>query len=174
MPLFLKEVQAAGFSGVQNFPTVGLIDGTFRRNLEETGMGFGLEVDMIRTASEMNLLTTPYAFDPDEAAAMAALKGGRTDALFGDGVALARWVGGPASGGCCRLIGGPYLESRFFGEGMVIAVPLADIRLRAALDYALSDLEAKGTMAELYQRWFPIGLFDHAAAPPVDASKRAP
>jgi polar amino acid transport system substrate-binding protein len=117
--------------------------------------------------------STLLAF-PDEAAAMAALKGGRTDALFGDGVALARWVGGPASGGCCRLIGGPYLESRFFGEGMVIAVPLADIRLRAALDYALSDLEAKGTMAELYLRWFPIGLFDHAAAPPVDAAKRAP
>jgi predicted TIM-barrel enzyme len=71
MPLFLKEVQAAGFSGVQNFPTVGLIDGTFRRNLEETDMGFGLEVDMIRAASGMDLLTTPYAFNPDEAAAMA-------------------------------------------------------------------------------------------------------
>jgi len=71
MPLFLKQVQAAGFSGVQNFPTVGLIDGVFRQNLEETGMGYGLEVDMVRTAREMNLLTTPYAFHPDEAAAMA-------------------------------------------------------------------------------------------------------
>jgi len=60
-----------GFSGVQNFPTVGLIDGKFRQGLEETGMGFGLEVDMIKTASEMGLLTTPYAFDVDEAAAMA-------------------------------------------------------------------------------------------------------
>jgi len=71
MKLFLREIDAAGFSGVQNFPTVGLIDGTFRANLEETGMGFGLEVDMIHTAHELGLLTTPYAFNPEEAAAMA-------------------------------------------------------------------------------------------------------
>lgn len=71
MRLFLRDVQNAGFSGVQNFPTVGLIDGTFRQSLEETEMGFGLEVDMIRLASDMGLLTTPYAFNPDEAAAMA-------------------------------------------------------------------------------------------------------
>ncbi|MEX2118369.1 MAG: phosphoenolpyruvate hydrolase family protein [Pirellulales bacterium] len=71
MKLFLAEVDRAGFSGVQNFPTVGLFDGAFRSNLEETGMGFGLEVDMIRLASQMGLLTTPYAFNPDEAAAMA-------------------------------------------------------------------------------------------------------
>ena len=71
MKLFLRDVDAAGFSGVQNFPTVGLIDGSFRRGLEETGMGYGLEVDMIRTAHEMGLLTTPYCFNPDEATAMA-------------------------------------------------------------------------------------------------------
>ncbi len=71
MPVFLKQVQAAGFAGVQNFPTVGLIDGTFRQGLEETGMGYGLEVDMIRMAREMDLFTTPYCFNPDEAAAMA-------------------------------------------------------------------------------------------------------
>jgi predicted TIM-barrel enzyme len=71
MKLFLRDVRAAGFSGVQNFPTVGLIDGVFRANLEETGMGFGLEVDMIRQAHEMDLLTTPYCFNPDEATAMA-------------------------------------------------------------------------------------------------------
>ncbi len=65
MKLFLRDVAAAGFAGVQNFPTVGLIDGAFRQGLEETGMGFGLEVDMIRLAHEMDLLTTPYAFDPD-------------------------------------------------------------------------------------------------------------
>ena len=70
MKLFLRDVIAAGFSGVQNFPTVGLIDGQFRQGLEETGMGFGLEVDMIRLAHEMNLLTTPYAFDADQARAM--------------------------------------------------------------------------------------------------------
>ena len=71
MPRFLREVQAAGFAGVQNFPTVGLFDGTFRQGLEETGMGYGLEVDMIREARELGLLTTPYCFNPDEAADMA-------------------------------------------------------------------------------------------------------
>lgn len=71
MKLFLRDVDAAGFSGVQNFPTVGLIDGKFRQNLEETGMGFGLEVDMIKLAHDMGLLTTPYCFNPDEATAMA-------------------------------------------------------------------------------------------------------
>jgi predicted TIM-barrel enzyme len=73
MKLFLRDVQAAGFSGVQNFPTVGLIDrpSVFRQNLEETGMGFGLEVDMIRAAHELGLLTCPYVFDEDEARAMA-------------------------------------------------------------------------------------------------------
>jgi predicted TIM-barrel enzyme len=71
MRLFLEDVKRAGFSGVQNFPTVGLIDGVFRQNLEETDMGFGKEVDMIRFAHELDLLTTPYAFNVDEARAMA-------------------------------------------------------------------------------------------------------
>jgi len=71
MPYFLKQVKEIGFAGVQNFPTVGLIDGVFRANLEETGMGFGLEIDMIRMAHEMDLLTTPYAFDADQARELA-------------------------------------------------------------------------------------------------------
>ena len=71
MDVFLDEIARIGFSGVQNFPTVGLFDGTFRRNLEETGMGYGLEVDMIRLAREKNLLTAPYVFTVDEAVAMA-------------------------------------------------------------------------------------------------------
>ncbi len=71
MPYFLKQVRDIGFAGVQNFPTVGLIDGVFRANLEETGMGFGLEVDMIRMAHELDLLTTPYAFDEEQAAELA-------------------------------------------------------------------------------------------------------
>jgi predicted TIM-barrel enzyme len=71
MKLFLREVQSAGFSGVQNFPTVGLVDGLYRQGLEETGMGFGLEVDMIRQAGELGLLTCPYVFNEDEARAMA-------------------------------------------------------------------------------------------------------
>jgi predicted TIM-barrel enzyme len=71
MRLFLRDVMNAGFSGIQNFPTVGLMDGQFRANLEETGMGFGLEVDLVRLAHEMDILTTPYCFNPDEARAMA-------------------------------------------------------------------------------------------------------
>ena len=72
MDVFLREVAAIGFSGVQNFPTVGLIDGLYRQNLEETGMGYGEEVEMIRTAHAMGLLTTPYAFNPQEGEQMAA------------------------------------------------------------------------------------------------------
>ncbi|MEM1199281.1 MAG: phosphoenolpyruvate hydrolase family protein [Pseudomonadota bacterium] len=71
MDKFLDEVKAAGFSGVQNFPTVGLIDGTFRANLEETGMGYDHEVEMIRVAAERDMLTTPYVFSEDDAKAMA-------------------------------------------------------------------------------------------------------
>ena len=70
MDVFLRQVKEAGFSGVQNFPTVGLCDGLFRKNLEETGMGYGLEVDMIRTAHELDLLTTPYVFNAEDARAM--------------------------------------------------------------------------------------------------------
>ncbi|HHR5880167.1 TPA: phosphoenolpyruvate hydrolase family protein [Providencia alcalifaciens] len=68
---FLNDIKATGFAGVQNFPTVGLIDGNFRANLEETGMGYGLEVDMIRMAHEKGLLTTPYVFSREDAIAMA-------------------------------------------------------------------------------------------------------
>ena len=71
MDKFLKQLKDQGFSGVQNFPTVGLIDGVFRQNLEETGMGYGLEVEMIRKAHELDMLTTPYVFDPDQAREMA-------------------------------------------------------------------------------------------------------
>ncbi|MHC5252093.1 phosphoenolpyruvate hydrolase family protein [Listeria kieliensis] len=71
MDVYLKQLKEQGFNGVQNFPTVGLIDGTFRQNLEETNMGYDLEVDMIRKAHELDLLTTPYVFDPEQARKMA-------------------------------------------------------------------------------------------------------
>ena len=71
MDVFLDQLKAMGFAGVQNFPTVGIIDGTFRANLEETGMSYGLEVDMIAAAHAKDMLTTPYVFNADEAAAMA-------------------------------------------------------------------------------------------------------
>lgn len=70
MPLLLAELKTMGFSGVQNFPTIGLFDGSMRQSFEETGMGFGLEVDMIAEAHKLDLLTTPYVFNPDEARAM--------------------------------------------------------------------------------------------------------
>ncbi len=72
MPRFLTELKEMGFSGVQNFPTVGLFDGNMRQSFEETGMGFGLEVDMIAEAHRQDMLTTPYVFNADEARAMAA------------------------------------------------------------------------------------------------------
>lgn len=71
MDIYLKQLKDQGFNGVQNFPTVGLIDGIFRQNLEETGMGYGLEVEMIRKAHELDMLTCPYVFDPEQAKAMA-------------------------------------------------------------------------------------------------------
>lgn len=71
MPRFLKQLKDLGFAGVQNFPTVGLIDGTFRANLEETGMGYDLEVDAIRVAHELDMLTTPYVFNAEDARKMA-------------------------------------------------------------------------------------------------------
>jgi predicted TIM-barrel enzyme len=71
MPVFLKQLKEIGFSGVQNFPTVGLIDGNFRANLEGTGMGYDKEVEMIRLAHELDMFTSPYVFDPDQAVAMA-------------------------------------------------------------------------------------------------------
>lgn len=71
MPVFLRQLKDIGFAGVQNFPTVGIIDGMFRQNLEETGMGFALEVEMIRLAHDLEMLTAPYVFDPDQARTMA-------------------------------------------------------------------------------------------------------
>src|SRR3970282_184863 len=76
MPVFLRQLETIGFSGVQTFPTVGLIDGTFRQGLEETGMGYGLEVEMIRLAHELDLLTCPYVFDPADARAVGEAGGG--------------------------------------------------------------------------------------------------
>ena len=71
MGRFLRQLKDLGFAGVQNFPTVGLIDGNFRQNLEETGMGYDTEVEMVRIAHEMDLVTTPYVFNPEEAKLMA-------------------------------------------------------------------------------------------------------
>jgi polar amino acid transport system substrate-binding protein len=95
----------------------------------------------------------------DIAAARTALKDGKVDAVFGDGVGLALWLGGTESGDCCAFAGGPYLESRYFGEGLTIAVRKGDQRLRQDLDKVLDELEEKGILGDLYLRWFPLGIF---------------
>lgn len=96
---------------------------------------------------------------PELAAAQAALKAGEIDYLFADGLGLALWTGGEEAGGCCEFSGGPYLESRFFGEGIGFITRTEDDNLRRALDFALQQLWKEGKYAELYLRFFPISPF---------------
>jgi polar amino acid transport system substrate-binding protein len=96
----------------------------------------------------------------DSAATLrAALKKGEVDALFGDGVALSIWLNGTDAQNCCVFLGGAFTESRFFGEGVGIGVKKGNVNLRHALDYALASLAEKGTYADLYLKYFPVGLY---------------
>ena len=96
----------------------------------------------------------------DQAANLrAALKKGEVDALFGDGVTLSLWLNSADAQNCCAFRGGPYTESRFFGEGVGIAVKKGNATLRHALDYALARLAEKGIYADLYLKYFPVGLY---------------
>jgi len=139
MPVFLRQLKEMGFTGVQNFPTVGLFDGNFRANLEATGMGYDKEVEMVRLAHEMDMLTSPYAFTPDEARAMAqagadilvAHVGLTTGGTIGAGVALGvdeaigKVMGMAEAGRAVRkdLIvichGGPFDEPEAVGKALV-------------------------------------------------------
>ena len=92
-------------------------------------------------------------------AARAALKTGRVNALFGDAISLAFWLNGAEADGCCIFKSGPYVDSRFFGEGVGVAVKKGANPLRRALDYALARLARKGVYSELYLKYFPIGPF---------------
>ncbi|HEX2724389.1 MAG TPA: transporter substrate-binding domain-containing protein [Beijerinckiaceae bacterium] len=92
-------------------------------------------------------------------AATAALRRGEVEYVFGDGLGLALWVGGTDAAGCCNLTGGPYLESRFFGEGIGFLLRKEDENLRRALDFALQRLWEEGRYAELYLRFFPVSPF---------------
>ena len=92
-------------------------------------------------------------------AARTALKTGRVNALFGDAISLAFWLNGADANGCCVFKSGPYVDSRFFGEGVGIAVKKGADPLRRALDYALARLARKGRYSELYLKYFPIGPF---------------
>lgn len=91
--------------------------------------------------------------------ARGAIRSGEVDALFGDGAGLALWLAGADSGGCCRFSGGPFTESRWFGEGVGVAMRKGDATLRRAFDFALHRLAQKGVTAELYLKYFPIGFY---------------
>ena len=97
--------------------------------------------------------------EPDLATVLASLRRGEVDLVFADGVGLARWVGGADSGDCCALVGGPYLESRFFGEGIGLLTRKDDDVLRRTLDYGLQQLWDDGKYAEIYLRFFPVSPF---------------
>jgi polar amino acid transport system substrate-binding protein len=88
-----------------------------------------------------------------------ALKSGAVDAVFADGLTLAIWLGGESSANCCAFKGGPYTESRFFGEGIGVAMRKEDVALRRAIDWALARLTQKGTFAEIYRKYFPVGFY---------------
>ncbi|MGO4573746.1 transporter substrate-binding domain-containing protein [Microvirga sp. 2TAF3] len=98
----------------------------------------------------------PY---PELAEAEAALKAGEIDYIFADGLGLSLWIGGEDAAGCCDFAGGPYLESRFFGEGIGFVVRQDEENLRRAFDYALQQLWKEGKYAELYLRFFPVSPF---------------
>lgn len=98
----------------------------------------------------------PY---PDLKSAQAALKKGDVDLLFGDGISLALWLNGTDSANCCTFVGGPFTESRFFGDGFAVAVKAGNTSLRHAMDYALQRIWERGVYTDLYLRWFPIGFY---------------
>ncbi len=96
---------------------------------------------------------------PDAGAARAALKDGQVDLVFGDGIALSFWLNGTSSGGCCAFRGGPFLDDRFFGEGVGIAVKRGNTVLRQAFNWALFQVWEKGSFTDLWLRYFPISPF---------------
>ena len=118
---FLDQLKALGFSGIQNFPTVGLFDGIMRRNLEETGMGYGLEVDLVRAAREKDMLTTPYVFSADEAAAMT--KAGADIIVAHMGLTTGGAIGAETSAklaDCPAIIGSWAEEARRINKDVIV------------------------------------------------------
>ena len=91
--------------------------------------------------------------------ALAALKSGKVDAYFGDGMTLGFWLGGETAGGCCVFAGGPYLDASYFGQGMAVAMAPGNTALRTAVNYALRRLHESGRYEELYLRYFPVSFF---------------
>ncbi len=124
------------------------------------GRTVGVVAGTAHEAFAKGFLTTatirPY---PDSAAAQAGLKNGQVDYLFSDGLSLALWIGGTSTDDCCTFVGGPFLESRYFGEGIGFVMRKEDDLLRRAFDYALQRLWDEGKFAELYLRFFPVSPF---------------
>jgi polar amino acid transport system substrate-binding protein len=98
----------------------------------------------------------PY---PNASSLETALRASEIDAAFGDGLTFAVWLNGESSQGCCAFFGGPYSESRFFGEGVGIAVRTDDAELRKALNWALAQMFSRGTYSEIYLKYFPVGFY---------------
>ena len=98
----------------------------------------------------------PY---PNASALETALRASEIDAAFGDGLTFAVWLNGESAQGCCAFLGGPYSESRFFGEGVGIAVRTDDAELRKALNWALAQMFSRGTYGEIYLKYFPVGFY---------------
>ena len=96
---------------------------------------------------------------PDRGALLAALKDGKVDAVFGDGMQLAFWTNGSDSAGCCRLFDGPYVSERFLGEGLSVMLRKEDTALAGAVDHALLALSRNGRLQEIYLRYFPVDLY---------------
>jgi polar amino acid transport system substrate-binding protein len=124
----------------------------------------GLKIGVAKDSGHEAYLKTFFpgaaiaAFESSEAA-QKALKEGAIDLVFADGITLAFWFNGVESANCCEFVGGPYLDSRFFGEGVGIAVKKGNRRLVAALNYALEQVHARGTYEELFLRYFPMNFF---------------
>jgi predicted TIM-barrel enzyme len=168
MRVFLKQLQAMGFDGVQNFPTVGLIDGSFRANLEATGMGYDKEVEAIRLAHEIDLFTSPYVFDPDQAKAMAragadqlvAHVGLTTAGTIGAGVALtldeaiARVMGIAEAGRSVRkdiLVichGGPFDEPENVGKALARMPGIAGFFGASSIERLPTERAIRGQVQE--------------------------
>ncbi len=138
------------------------VDGADKGTLPEDLKGARIGV-IARSAHEAYLGT--YFHDArimpfrDAEAARAALRGGAIDFLFGDGMRLGFWLYAQTSQGCCRFVGGPYMDAAYFGEGMAAAVRKGDRNTLQAIDYALQHLYKRGVISDLYLRYFPIGFF---------------
>ncbi len=123
------------------------------------GKAIGVEANSAHEAYLKTFFPAAILKTDQPANLRAALKKGEIDALFGDGVTLSLWLNSADAQNCCAFRGGPYTESRFFGEGVGIAVKKGNVTLRHALDYALAALAEKGVYADLYLKYFPVGLY---------------